>query len=172
MVTVSDGKSTKDLTLTPLTVGVVDPAANTVSGTAVAGSGVGVEIGRGRQAALRHSDRGRVVRRLGTKAGDEDWQGVYDIRPGTEGKAFQEDGEGDETEARCAFRSDVPDRPAQGVGQRRGMARLRRPLQIAADNPGTKRMNPDVQTAPHRQRAGSLRRSLAWMGLDIRPGPR
>ncbi|MFQ5892688.1 MAG: extracellular solute-binding protein [Nitrospinota bacterium] len=102
VVTLSDGITTKTHTVTNLTVTSVDPVADTVSGTAVAGSHVNVGICD--EFACIGIERHEVADASGnwtanfSVVGDEEFeQNTFDLVPGTGGDAEQTDEDGDQT---------------------------------------------------------------------------
>ena len=87
-VTASDGSTTKTHVVTAVEVTAVDVSADTVSGTAAPGSEVTVEV----------FDDGELrVTTSGSGSWTADFSGQHDILVGTQGKARQDDEDGDHT---------------------------------------------------------------------------
>jgi putative cell wall-binding protein len=99
VITVTDGVTVKELTVTALAVTGVDPDADTVTGTATAGSDVQVSVydENGTQRETTASAGGFWNVDFTDAIGPEPWQHGYDIVPGSEGNAYQEDVDGDQT---------------------------------------------------------------------------
>jgi hypothetical protein len=92
LITVSDDQGSKDLTVSALTVDTIDMEGNVVSGTAPADSSLEVYVS---DDAI---DVGIDVTADGSGVWQADFNGSFDIRPGTWGSAAVLDTDGDATE--------------------------------------------------------------------------
>jgi hypothetical protein len=97
LVTVSDGATTKDHTVTSLTVDLIDDVDDVVSGTAEPGTSVHVVVHGTTDRWVTVGQDGRWLADFG-EAGSEPWEGPVDITPGSEGFAEQKDDEWDGTQ--------------------------------------------------------------------------
>ena len=99
IVTMADGVTTKTHTVTSVAVTAVDPAADTVTGTAAPGSEVWVDAW-GPWGVSRHEvagGGGGWTADFSTPGDEPNEGGTFDIIPGTQGMAGQYDDDGDET---------------------------------------------------------------------------
>ena len=101
VITVTDGTSTKATTVTNLTVDGVDPDTDTVWGTAAPGAGVQVHIwtpwGEASRWVAADETTGEWTADFSTPLDEEDQ--LWDIEPGTDGRAYQWDDDWDATGA-------------------------------------------------------------------------
>ncbi len=101
IVAVTDGTTIKQTTVTTIAVTGVDPALDTVSGTADASSDVWVSVFApdGPQRLVTTDTSGHWTADFHTAVGPDPSQQAFDIVPGTDGNAYQEDIDGDQTQA-------------------------------------------------------------------------
>lgn len=95
-----DGATKKDLVVTPLELTAADPGTDVVSGMAASGSEVWVHVwdDDDPRRLVVASVTGVWAADFATPAGSEPGEGIYDIVRGTEGIAYEEDGDGDQTQ--------------------------------------------------------------------------
>ncbi len=100
-VTVTDGVTTKEHTVTSLWITEINPQDNTISGTAEPGSFVGVNVyvhdDHEPHRTVEVDEFGNWTADFSEAVGPEPWDRSINLEPGMEGAALQSDDEGDET---------------------------------------------------------------------------